>query len=199
MGELGRVGRHTAVLHSSEYNSVLVKANILDAIEDPEYFTRIVQTYSRPGEKAIIFMDVNSTIICNDSVQSKDLSASLLSTMFELMELSPKAAFDFGWGSCPPVSVQKKQSLKKLVKDITASDSDAYRSFFSEVTCRSFFSQLAAFADIRWSDALDPLPVEEFASMFEEYKGTISNGIDNNGIIQSWFRCYDALKDEHVL
>merc|ERR1711920_130167 len=34
--ELGHAGRHTAVLHSSEYNSVLVKANILDAIEDPK-------------------------------------------------------------------------------------------------------------------------------------------------------------------
>merc|ERR1711920_991309 len=197
--ELGHAGRHTAILHSSEYNSVLVKANILDAIEDPEYFTRIVRTYSRPGEKAIIFMDVNSTIICNDSVQSKDLSASLLSTMFELMELSPKVAFDFGWGSCLPVSVQNKQSLKKLVKDITASDSDTYRSFFSEVTCRSFFSQLAAFADIRWSDALDPLGVDEFISMFEEYMGTISGGIDGNGITQSWFHCFDALGKEHAL
>merc|ERR1719446_1613024 len=85
--ELGRAGRHTAVLHSSEYNSVLVKANILDAIEDPDYFTRIIRAHSAPGEKIVVFMDVNSTIICNDSVQSKDLSASLLSTMFELMEL----------------------------------------------------------------------------------------------------------------
>merc|ERR1711920_294419 len=165
--ELGHAGRHTAILHSGVYNSVLVKANILDAIEDPEYFTRIVRTYSRQGEKAIIFMDVNSTIICNDSVQSKDLSASLLSTMFELMELSPKAAFDFEWGACPPVSVQKKQSLKKLVKDITASDADAYRSFFSEGTCHSFFSQLAAVADIHWADAFDPLRVDDFVNMFE--------------------------------
>merc|ERR1712232_328533 len=99
--------------------------------------------------------------------------------MFELMELSPKAAFDFGWGACPPVNVQKKQTLKKLVKDITASDNDAYRSFFSEATCHSFFSQLTTLADIRWSDALDPLCVEEFVSMFEEYKGTISSGIDD--------------------
>merc|ERR1719356_625826 len=198
--ELGHAGRHTAVLHSNEYNSVLVKANILDAIEDPDYFTRIIQEHSAPGEKIVVFMDVNSTIICNDSVQSKDLSASLLSTMFELMELSPKSsAFSFGWDACPPIDVQKKQSLKKLVKDITASDADAYRSFFSEVTCRTFFSQLAAFADIRWSDALDPLRVEDFVDMFEEYRGTISNGIDSNGITQSWFRCYDALKDEHAL
>merc|ERR1712083_525555 len=159
----------------------------------------IVRTYSRQGEKAIIFMDVNSTIICNDSVQSKDLSASLLSTMFELMELSPKVAFDFEWDSCPPVSIQKKQSLKKLVKDITASDSEAYRSFFSEATCRSFFSQLATLADITWSDALGPLGAEEFVSMFEEYKGTISSGIDGNGITRSWFRCFDALSGEHAL
>merc|ERR1712228_762298 len=109
-------------------------------------------------------------------------------------ELSPKVVFDFGWGSCPPVSV-----LKKLVKDITTNDSDAYGSFFSEATCRSFFSQLATFADIRWSDALDPLGVEEFISMFEEYRGTISAGIDSIGITQSWFRCFDALSREHVL
>jgi hypothetical protein len=197
--ELGHAGRHTAVLHSSVYNSVLVKANILDAIEDPDYFTRIIQAHSAPGEKIVVFMDVNSTIICNDSVQSKDLSASLLSTMFELMELSPKEAFDFGWGCCAAVRVQRKQSLKKLVKDITASDNDAYRSFFSESTCRSFISQLAAFADIRWSDALDPLGLEEFCSMFEEYRATISAGIDSNGITKSWFRCFDALRSEHVL
>jgi hypothetical protein len=197
--ELGHAGRHTAILHSREYNSVLVKANILDAIEDPDYFTRIVREFSAPGEKVVVFMDVNSTIVCNDSVQSKDLSASLLSTMFELMELSPRAGFEFAWGSCPPVSVQKKQSLKKLVKDITASNGDAYRSFFSEATCRGFMSELLAFADIRWSDALDPLGVDDFVGMFNEYRGTISGGIDSNGITQSWFRCFDALSKEHAL
>jgi len=62
--ELGHAGRHTAVLHSSVYNSVLVKANILDAIEDPDYFTRIIRAHSAPGEKIVVFMDVNSTIIC---------------------------------------------------------------------------------------------------------------------------------------
>jgi hypothetical protein len=197
--ELGHAGRHTAVLHSNEYNSVLVKANILDAIEDPDYFTRIIQEHSAPGEKIVVFMDVNSTIICNDSVQSKDLSASLLSTMFELMELCPKEAFDFGWGSCAAVRVQKKQSLKKLVKDITASDNDAYRSFFCEASCQHFISQLALFADIRWSDAMDPLGLEEFCSMFEKYRVTISAGIDSNGITKSWFRCFDALSGEHAL
>jgi len=197
--ELGHAGRHTAILHSSEYNSVLVKANILDAIEDPDYFTRIIKKHSAPGEKIVVFMDVNSTIICNDSVQSKDLSASLLSTMFELMELCPKEAFDFGWGSCAAVRVQKKQSLKKLVKDITASDNDAYRSFFSEASCQNFISQLAPFADIRWSDAMDPLGLEEFFSMFEKYKVKISAGIDSNGIAKSWFRCFDVLGGEHAL
>merc|ERR1712151_1080262 len=115
------------------------------------------------------------------------------------MELSPKAAFDFGWGSCPPVSVQKRQTLKRLVKDSTANDSDAYRSFFSEATCHSFLSQLATLADVTWSGALDPLGVEEFVSMFEEYRGTISGGVDGNGITQSWFRCFDALSKEHAL
>ncbi|CAK0901514.1 unnamed protein product [Prorocentrum cordatum] len=34
--QTGRAGRHTIVMHSAEYNGVLVKANILDAIEDQE-------------------------------------------------------------------------------------------------------------------------------------------------------------------
>jgi len=197
--QLGRAGRHTAILHSGEFNSVLVKANILDAIEDPDYFTRIVEEYSAPGEKAVVFMDVNSTIVCNDSVQSKDLSASLLSTMFELMELSPRTGFEFAWGACPPVHVQKNQSLKKLVKDLTASNIDAYRSFFSEATCCGFMSTLLPYADIRWSDALETLGVDDFIGMFNEYMGTISGGIDSNGITRSWFRCFDALSREHAL
>jgi ABC-type uncharacterized transport system auxiliary subunit len=190
-------GRHTVVLHSSDYNSVLVKANILDAIEDRDYFTNIISQYSSLEEKVVVFMDVNSTIICNDSVQSKDLSASLLSTMFELMQINPKTAFDLTWGSCPPVNVQKKQSMKKLVKELTAHDSDLYRSFFSEATCRDFFSTVANLADVRWSDALPPLSVEDFVHMFQDYLLSISGGIDSNGITQSWFRCYDVLKARH--
>jgi len=195
----GRAGRHTVVMHSTEYNGVLVKANILDAIEDHDYFVKIIQQYSLPGEKIIVFMDVNSTIVCNDSVQSKDLSASLLSTMFELMELAPKTAFVMGWGDCKPVSVQKKQSLKKLVKDITASDYSAYKTFFSEDNCRKFYVELSQKADIRWADAPNVMDVEDFIRLFYEYKDTISQGIDSDGITQSWFRCYEKLGMRHSL
>lgn len=190
-------GRHSTILHSSQYNAVLVKANILDAIEDTDYFTKIVLDYSSPGEKIVVYMDVNATVMCADSVQSKDMSASLLSTMFELMELSPKAPFDFGWGSRPPVSVQKNQTLKKLVKDITADDHDAYRSFFSEATCQSFFSQVAAHADIRVSDASPPLSAEDFVSLYRDYIQTIAQRLDSNGLTQSWHRCCESLKTQH--
>jgi hypothetical protein len=190
-------GRHSTVLHSSQYNAILVKANILDAIEDPEYFTKIVLDYSSPGEKIMLYMDVNATVMCADSVQSKDMSASLLSTMFELMELSPKAPFDFAWGSWPPVKVQKKQTLKKLVKDITADDHGAYSSFFSEATCQSFFSQVAALADIRCSDASPPLTAEDFVSLYRDYLQTIAGSLDSNGLTQSWFRCCESLKMQH--
>merc|ERR1719356_441810 len=47
--QCAHTGRHTLVLHSSEWNSVLVKANILDAIEDQDYFTNIIRAYSYPG------------------------------------------------------------------------------------------------------------------------------------------------------
>merc|ERR1712087_1065818 len=69
-----------------------------------------------------------------------------------------------------------------------ASNGDAYRSFFSESTCCGFMSELLAFADIRWSDALDPLGVDDFIGMFNEYRGTISGGIDSSGITQQGAR-----------
>jgi hypothetical protein len=197
--QAGQAGRHTIVLYSNSYNCVLVKANILDAIEDQEYFTNIIEKYSMPDEKIVVFMDVNSTIVCNDSVQSKDMSASLLSTMFELMELTPRTTFNIGWGDCKPVNVAKKCSIKKLVKDITSSDQPAYKSFFSEDNCRMFFDELSTKADIRWAEGSKPLDVNAFMSLYNEYKETISNGIDSDGIVTSWFRCYDKLREGHSL
>jgi hypothetical protein len=195
----GRAGRHTSILHSTEYNSVLVKANILDAIEDKDYFQSIIEAYSKPGEKLIVFMDVNSTIVCNDSVQSKDLSASLLSTMFETMVLVPRSAFDFGWGTCAPVKVQKRCSLKSLVKDLTINDHRAYNTFFSEANCQSFLNALLGFADVRWGDADENLTSNGFVTMYSEYLQTVSQGIDASGTTQSWFRCARAMQAEHLL
>jgi len=195
----GRAGRHTSILHSTEYNSVLVKANILDAIEDNDYFHRIIQAYSKPGEKLIVFMDVNSTIVCNDSVQSKDLSASLLSTMFELMVLVPRSAFDFGWAACPPVNVTKRCSLKSLVKDLTINDHRAYNTFFSEANCQTFLNDLIKHADVRWGDADESMTPSDFVAMYTEYLQTVSQGIDASGTAQSWFRCARAMQAEHLL
>ncbi|CAK0801128.1 unnamed protein product [Prorocentrum cordatum] len=195
----GRAGRHTSILHSTEYNSVLVKANILDAIEDKDYFHAIIEAYSKPGEKLIVYMDVNSTIVCNDSVQSKDLSASLLSTMFELMVLVPRSPFDFGWGSCPPVSVQKRCSLKSLVKDLTINDHRAYNAFFSEANCQTFLNDLINFADVRWGDADENMTPTDFVTMYSKYLQTVSQGIDASGTAQSWFRCARAMQAEHLL
>jgi hypothetical protein len=198
--ERATAARHTVIHHSKKYNSVLVKANILDAVEDADYFSRIVQTYAAPEEKVLIFMDVNSTIVCNDAVQSKDLSSSLLSTMFEFMELAPKAgAFEFIWQQLPPVKVEKRQTLKKLVKDITEGDIGAYRNFFSEMNCCQFIEQLIALADVRWADGETTLSVEDFVNMFKEYLATVSGGVDRDGIASSWFRCFDALKNDHAV
>merc|ERR1712007_339596 len=93
-----RAARHTIIYYSDEYNVVLVKANILDAMEDKAYFSSIIQTYAMPDEKIIVYMDVNSTIVCNDTVQGKDLAQSLMGTMFEFVEVKGKTLpFDLEW------------------------------------------------------------------------------------------------------
>merc|ERR1712217_472798 len=133
-------------------------------------------------------------------VRSKDLASSLLSTMFEFMELIPKAgSFEFAWREQPPVKVEKKQSLKKLVKEITEGDITAYRTFFSEMNCCQFISQLCTGADVRWADREGALSEEDFVGMFKEYLATVSGGIDRDGIANSWFRCFESLKNDHAV
>jgi hypothetical protein len=193
-------GRHTVIHHSKEYNCVLVKANILDAVEDADYFVSIIRTYATPGEKVIVYMDVNSTIVCNDAVQSKDLSSSLLSTMFEFLELAPKdGAFEFAWAELPPVKVEKRQTVKKLVKEITDGDIQAYRDFFNEQNCTEFLRQLLPSVYVRWAEEETPMSVDDFLRMFGEYMGTVSDGIDADGITSSWFSLYKSLKEDHAV
>ncbi|CAK0901517.1 unnamed protein product, partial [Prorocentrum cordatum] len=43
------------------------------------------------------------------------------------------------------------------------------------------------------------MDAEEFIQLFYEYKDTISQGIDGDGITQSWFRCYEKLGMRHSL
>jgi hypothetical protein len=100
-----RTCRFTVIQHSSEYNAVLVKANILDAMEFPSYFTDIINKYSKPGEKIITYMDVNSTILSSDSVSEKDMAVVLLGTLCEFITIKPGEAFTVEWETRSPVAV----------------------------------------------------------------------------------------------
>jgi len=198
--ERGRAGRHSVVIHSKEYNSVIVKVSVLDAIESKDYFLDIVREYSEPGEKIIIMMDVNSTIMCLDTVQTKDLSASLASVMFDLLDFCPASSFELSWADGPKVNISKRTQLKKLVKQATIADSAAYKSFFcNEANSRDFLKELFAHGEIRWPGVDESLDMETYERMFEEYLAVVEGGVSADGITKSWFALFEAMKTEHMM
>jgi len=199
--EKDRCARHTVIHRSSAYDCVLVKASILDAMEDKDYFCNIVRKYAEPGEKIIVYMDVNSTIVANDTVQGKGVDQSLLSTMFEFIELRPsaQAGFDFYWDSFPPVRIEKPQSLKTIVKDATASDNAAYNAFFTEERCMQFFQELHNFGDIRWARGGEAMTLDSFQEQYRRYLVAMPNATDKDGITSSWYACFESLRHDHAV
>jgi len=192
-----RYARHTLIHHSDQYNNVLVQANILDAMEDKNYFLGIVNKYAKPGEKCICVMDVNSTIICTDSVSDKDMSDILLSTMFEFIELVPKDKFEFNFEEKTPLKIDKKISLKQIAKKIAKDDKKYYKSFYDYDRCLRFIDEVLKHGHIKWITKEEKLTVEEFCAMFEEYLTTIVGGANKEGITNSWFVVYKALQANH--
>lgn len=186
-------GRHTVIYDSPEYNNILVKANILDAMEDQEYFSKIISRFAGADDQIIVYMDVNSTIVCNDSVQGKDISATLISTMMEFIELKPIEPFTFEWDTFEPIRVEKMKTLKTLVKDITGKDHDAYASFWSVPRCCRFFDRLATQGSICWTNG-QPLSQEAFMTDYQQYLTSVGNDISKDGITRSWFNVFARLQ-----
>lgn len=191
--------RHTVIQHSTTYRNVLVKANILDAMEDPEYFISIIKRFSLPHERLIVFMDVNSTIVCNDTVQGKGLSNTLLSTMFEFVDFRPAEPFEVVFNGHPPVRIEKKMKLKQLVKEITSNSHEAYGSFWTEDNCWRLFAEVAAKGEVRWEGQDKTFTLEASQELFKEYLVSLEKVISKDGIAGSWFRVYDALKGRHTV
>merc|ERR1712187_992193 len=98
---------HTVVHLSDKFRNVIVKVSILDAMSTPDYFTSVLTKYSMPGEQLIVFMDVNSTIMCNDTVQGKSTEESLRSVIFELLEHMPNEPWELKWQDYAPIKVEK--------------------------------------------------------------------------------------------
>jgi len=191
--------RHTVIHHSTEYRNVLVKANILDAMEDPEYFSSIVNKFSQADERIIVFMDVNSTIVCNDTVQGKDLAGTLLSTMFEFIQFRPASPFELTWDSHPPLQVKETKSLKQLVKQITGTNHEAYGAFWTESNCWGFYGELGRRGETRWVGEGEPMSLEALRALFQEYAASVQAVTTEDGIASSWFRVFEGLKGRHTV
>lgn len=186
-------GKHTVIHVSNEYQNVLVKANILDAMEDSEYFSRIIRRFTQSGERVVVFMDVNSTIVCNDSVQGKDTSATLLSTMFEFIEVKLRAPTEFTWEAFPVVTIKNSMTLKTIVKELTVDDKEAYSSFFSLPNCTSFFEEVVKLGDVVWTAEGRPLSWDDVMHSYRQYSRAIANDISPDGITASWFTVFESL------
>lgn len=193
---------HTVIHHSSEYRVVLVKANILDAMVCPDYFSDIVERYSTPDEKKLIFMDVNSTIVCNDTVQGKNLAETLTGTMFEFIEFRPYASFELHYECEWPlltVRVEKVKTLKQLVKEVTADNHDAYSGFWHGNNSRRFFQELTTKGRMNFASESVNLTPERFESLFQKYYTALEKETTKDGICASWFRVFEKLKDRNSL
>ncbi|CAE7669515.1 unnamed protein product [Symbiodinium pilosum] len=195
-----RFARHTIVQHSKLWRAVLVKANILDAMEDKEYFASLIAKFAEPSDTLVVFMDVNATIACNDTVQGKDLAVTLLGTMFELMELRPKPpGFSLKWAGLNEIHVEKVKTLKALIKDMTADDHEAYTKFWREGNCWSFLSHVLQHGEVRWVTGTEPMTLEAVKDLFSSYMRTVPSAVDKDGITNSWFHVYaNMLKDRHA-
>lgn len=194
-----RFARHTVVQHSQLWRTVLVKANILDAIEDHEYFARLISQFSEASDQLVVFMDVNATIVCNDTVQGKDLSVTLLGTMFELLEFTPAdTPCDLHWGTLSPVRVDKVKTLKGLIKDMTIDDHEAYTRFWDEKTCWDFLAHVLPRGEVRWVTGTETMMVKSVRDLFMSYLEAVPGALDEDGITKSWFHVYSSrLHERH--
>lgn len=194
-----RFARHTVVQHSKLWRAVLVKANILDAIEDQEYFARLITQFSDPSDRLVVFMDVNATIVCSDTVQGKDLSVTLLGTMFELLEFKPKSLpCDLQWRTLNQIRVDKPKTLKGLIKDMTLDDHEAYTQFWAEKTCWDFLAQVLPKGEVRWATGTEPMTVKSVRDLFMSYLEAVPGALDEDGITKSWFHLYSSkLHERH--
>ena len=188
-------GRHTILHHSTLYPVVLVKANILDAMEEESYFVNIISKYMNPGEKALVFMDVNSTIVCVDTITGKSMTEIVLSTMFEFVEIEPTDPCDFVWEGREAVRIDKPISVKHLLKKVAKDDKTFYNTIYGEGKCEEIFSSLAAIANVRWSSRKSgTLDLKAFHRTYEDYLRATDDAVTDVGITKSWFKCYDFLK-----
>jgi len=192
------VYRHTLIHYSSEYQNVLVQANILDAMTNVDYFTRIIAKYAKKGEKFVVFMDVNGTILWNDSIMGYGPHEILLGTMFNFTEVRPRKSFELAWEQQPTVKVEKTQMLKQLINDIASGDNDVLHAFWKRDVCEKLIARIRSSADIGWAGQMEALSSDDFFSVHKSYMDSLKRqeqqGVPSSGITTSWFQCLRMLQ-----
>merc|ERR1712150_112317 len=149
--------------------------------------------YTKPGEKVLIFMDVNNTVTCSDSVQGKDTAASLLGTMFECIQFTPKTATDLEWDPFPKLQLNRTRTLKELIKDLTRHKDSAYAGFWSNEKCFKLVGALLPKGRLSWVGKDNRVTMQSFRTAFEEYLQVIGDACDAEGICKSWYKLYEDL------
>jgi len=192
--------RHTLIHHSDQYRNVLVQANILDAMSNLDYFTSIILKYKKPGEKLIVYMDVNGTILWNDSIMGQGPDEMLLGTMYGFTEVRPRKQFDFKWGGQQPVTLNTAQNLKQLLNDIAKGDNKMLHDFWRKEQSEAFMAMIGQDADLGWVGKPGIFTSEEFFSVYRDYMDELhqqaaKQGAAACGITTSWFRCLAALRE----
>lgn len=188
------VAGNSLVGHSPQYRNVLVQVNILDAMEDENFFTNIVQKYSKPNEKIIVFMDCNATIISMDSISGKDMAEVLLGTMFQMLKIVPSEPFDYVWDQLPAVKIEKAMDLKQLVKKLAGQDNEFYTHFFKWDNCVKMLNSIVNLTTLQWTNRTDnTFYIDDFKEMYDRYLVSLVGGTDEEGITHSWYKIYANL------
>merc|ERR1712176_1388234 len=131
-------------------------------------------------------MDVNGTILWNDSIMGLGPDELLLGTMCGFTEVRPHAGFDLKWDEQPVVRLERTRGLTELVHAI-----------WCRKTFERLLEELDAFAEIGWSQSEEPLPPGEFFSVYEEYMDEVRKQDHSGaacGVTASWFRCLSTLR-----
>lgn len=194
-----KAARNTVVRASRQYRNVLVKANILDAMEDPDYFLDIIRSESDPSEHLIVYMDVNSTIVCVDTVSGKDMSHTILSTMSEFLTFTPatKEAVAVEVIDGRVGEVKKAKALKGIVKDVIGKDLPVYNEFWSEANVSGLITRLMDLGKLTWIGSDTSMTLDLFMGLFRNYIQKMGNATHKDGIASSWFKCFEAMKTKH--
>jgi len=195
--------RHTLIHHSTEYRNVMVQVNILDAMSSPNYFTSIIGRYAKEGEKLIVFMDVNGTILWDDSIMGLGPHEVILSAMCACIEFRPRDSVNFVWsddtGMSKTVKLEKPQKLKQVVNSLSGGDERCYRDFWDLHRCERLIKEISSLGDIGWTSDTngqqEAVSSDGFTARFQTYMTEISSQGLERSMPNSWFTCLAMLRD----